>query len=99
MAQKLRHVRTVMGLSQNEMIGRLGLTGKLMREEVSDFERNRRIPSLDVILGYARAANVTVEALIDDELTLPNKLPCKVRHEGTPRRSAAKKSRKRQCAC
>ena len=87
LAEKLRHIRVVMGLSQNQMIGRMGLTGKFLREEISDFERNKRIPPLEVILQYARAANVTVEALIDDELALPERLPSKVRHEGIRRKS------------
>jgi transcriptional regulator with XRE-family HTH domain len=92
LAQKLRHIRAAMGLSQNEMISRMGLTGELLREEVSDFERNKRIPSLDVILQYARAANVTVEALIDDELVLPEKLPSPARHEGLKRGSTGRKA-------
>ena len=87
LAEKLRHIRVVMGLSQNQMIGRMGLTGKILREEISDFERNKRIPPLEVILQYARAANVTVEALIDDELALPERLPSKVKHEGIRRKS------------
>lgn len=90
LAEKLRHIRVVMGLSQNQMIGRMGLTGKILREEISDFERNKRIPPLEVILQYARVANVTVEALIDDELALPERLPSKVRHEGIKRKSKSK---------
>jgi transcriptional regulator with XRE-family HTH domain len=82
LAGKLRHIRLAMGLSQNQMIARMGLADTLLREEVSDFERNIRIPPLEVILGYARAANVTVEALIDDELSLPDELPSQTRHEG-----------------
>ena len=82
LAGKLRHIRLAMGLSQNQMIARMGLADTLLREEVSDFERNRRIPPLEVILGYARAANITVEALIDDELSLPDELPSRTRHEG-----------------
>lgn len=87
LAEKLRLIRTTMGLSQNEMIGRMGLAGQVLREEISDFERNRRIPPLEVILQYARAANVTVEALIDDELSLPKKLPSPARHEGIKRKT------------
>jgi transcriptional regulator with XRE-family HTH domain len=82
LAEKLRHIRLAMGLSQNQMIARMGLADTLLREEVSDFERNRRIPPLEVILEYARAANVTVEALIDDGLSLPDELPSPERHEG-----------------
>jgi transcriptional regulator with XRE-family HTH domain len=94
LADKLRHLRLVMGLSQNQMINQMGLADTLLREEVSDFERNRRIPPLEVILQYARAANVTVEALIDDELRLPDVLSSPVRHEGTRRKGAASKKRK-----
>ncbi len=96
LAQKLRHIRAAMGLSQNEMINRMGLAGQILREEVSDFGRNKRIPPLEVILQYARAANVTVEALIDDELALPDKLPSSVRHEGVRRRVTGGKADKRK---
>ena len=95
LAQKLRHIRLALGLSQNQMISRMGLTDALLREEISDFERNKRIPPLDVILQYARAANVTVEALIDDKLELPDMLPGKVKHEGISRRTISKKRRER----
>src|ERR1043165_4085213 len=82
LAQKLLHIRSAMGLSQNQMIQRMGLHDKLLREEISDFERNKRIPSLDVVLQYARAANISVEALIDDDLDLPNELPASPKSEG-----------------
>src|SRR5438105_3076857 len=91
LAEKLRHIRLAVGLSQNQMISRMGLADTLLREEVSDFERNKRIPPLEVILQYARVANVTVETLIDDELQLPDKLPSPVRHEGIRRKPARKK--------
>ena len=90
LAWKLLHIRKSMGLSQNQMIDKMGLVDEVLREEISDFERNKRIPPLEVILQYARAANVTVEALIDDELDLPEKLPAKTRSEGI--RKSAKKS-------
>lgn len=66
-----------MGLSQNEMICKMGLEGSLLREEISDFERNKRIPPLEVVLQYARAANILVEVLIDDQLVLPTRVPAK----------------------
>jgi transcriptional regulator with XRE-family HTH domain len=94
LAEKLLHIRTAMGLSQNQMIRKMGLRDELLREEVSDFERNRRVPSLDVVLQYARAANVSVEALIDDQLCLPQTLPANPKSEGIRRRkpSRSKKS-------
>src|SRR5688572_8680266 len=93
LAEKLLHIRTSMGLSQNQMIVRMGLQDELLREEVSDFERNKRVPSLDVILQYARAANVSVEALIDDELSLPDVLPANPKSEGINQKRPARKKR------
>lgn len=77
LARKLRQIRMAMCLSQNEMIRTMSMAGSLLREEVSDFERNKRIPSLEVVLAFARAAGISVEVLIDDDLKLPAKLPIK----------------------
>lgn len=82
LAEKLLHVRAALGLSQNEMISRLGLGGEMTQARVSAYERGVREPPLVVLLKYARAANVSVEALIDDELDLPEKLPPRRRSEG-----------------
>ena len=89
LARKLRQIRMAMGLSQNEMISKMGLEKELLREELSDFERNKRIPPLDVILQYARAANVLVEVLIDDQLELPGRIPAKVRSVGVKHKSVS----------
>jgi len=79
LARKLKQIRITMEISQNEIIRMMGLEGTLLREEVSDFERNKRIPSLEVVLAYARAAGVSVEVLIDDDLKLPAKVPVKAK--------------------
>lgn len=79
LAEKLLHIRTALKLSQNGMVERMGLVGELLREEISDFERGKRVPPLLVLLGYARAANVYVDALIDDEAKLPARLPSRRR--------------------
>jgi transcriptional regulator with XRE-family HTH domain len=55
------------------MIRQMGLSEELRREEISDFERGRRVPSLLVTLHYARAFGVFADVLIDDELELPQK--------------------------
>lgn len=70
LAEKLLEIRTRLGLSQNEMIRRMGLDEELRREEISDFERGKRVPSLLVTLNYARAFGVSTDVLIDDELDL-----------------------------
>jgi transcriptional regulator with XRE-family HTH domain len=74
LAEKLVQIRTALGLSQNEMISRLGLSEELIREEVSAFERGLRQPPLIVLLKYARVVGISTDVLIDDELDLPQKL-------------------------
>jgi transcriptional regulator with XRE-family HTH domain len=75
LAEKLLHIRTAMGLSQNELIGRMGLTGELFQDSISAFERGVREPDLLVLLEYARVAGVFIDALVDDSIDLPMKLP------------------------
>ena len=87
-----------MRLSQNEMIGRLGLGGELTQARISAYERGVREPPLILLLQYARAANVSVEALIDDGLDLPKKLPASPKCEGINRKPISKSAAKRrQC--
>jgi transcriptional regulator with XRE-family HTH domain len=86
LAGKLLQIRAALGLSQGEMLSRIGLGETGYRHYVSHFETGRREPSLLVLLRYARVANVYVEALIDDELDLPAKLPSAKKHEGVTRR-------------
>lgn len=95
LAEKLLRIRTALGLSQNEMISRLGLTEELLREEVSAFERGIREPPLPVLLKYARAADVYVDVLIDDELELPEKLLSGPKDQAVARASAARKRKRK----
>jgi transcriptional regulator with XRE-family HTH domain len=90
LAEKLRHVRTSLGLSQNGMIVRMELDEVLVREEVSLFEHGLREPPLPVLLQYARAANVYVEVLIDDEVDLPEELPSRRKSEGARRKGKSR---------
>jgi transcriptional regulator with XRE-family HTH domain len=90
LAEKLLLVRTGLRLSQNELISHLGLGDELTQARVSAYERGVREPPLLVLLMYARAANVSVEALIDDELDLPKKLPASPKSEGIKKRRILK---------
>ena len=74
LGEKLLQIRQALGLSQNQLIRRLGFE-ELVQGTVSAFESGGREPSLLVLLAYARAAGVSVEVLIDDELDLPDTLP------------------------
>ena len=86
LAEKLLLIREGLQLSQNELIRRLGADDELTQARVSAYERGVREPSLPVLLRYARSANVSVEALIDDELDLPKKLPASPKSEGIRRK-------------
>jgi transcriptional regulator with XRE-family HTH domain len=96
LAEKLFHIRTALGLSQNELISRLSLSDELTQARISAYERGVREPQLVVLLRYARAANVSVEALIDDELDLPDKLPPRRRSEGIKVSKGARATQRRK---
>lgn len=75
LAEKLLQIRTVLDLSQNGMLRRLGIAEKGYRNYISDFENGVREPSLPVLLKYARLAGVSMDVLVDDDLDLPEQLP------------------------
>jgi hypothetical protein len=65
----------------------------LYASQISDFEQGKREPPLLVILQYARVAGVYMEALVDDELDLPERLPGKPKYEGLTKRRRGDKHR------
>lgn len=77
LAEKLIQIRVALGLSQNEILSRMGLTERLNRDDISKYERGVREPSLLVLLRYAHAAGISTDVLIDDSLDLPAKLPAR----------------------
>jgi transcriptional regulator with XRE-family HTH domain len=85
LAGKLRLIRIGLGLSQTEMLYRLGVEDQIKYTRISEYEKGIREPPLTTLLQYARAANVSVEALIDDDLDLPSKLPSARKSEGVRR--------------
>src|SRR5436190_8692786 len=82
LAEKLLQIRIALGLSQGELIRRLGLEDKIERDYISKYERGILEPTLDVLLAYARAISSTrrgefLEAIIDDEIDLPKNFPAR----------------------
>lgn len=76
LAAKLRQVRTGLGLTQQQMFEQLGETQTaLYPGHIGLYESGQREPPLPVLLRYARIAGVYVDALIDDEIDLPDHLP------------------------
>jgi transcriptional regulator with XRE-family HTH domain len=74
LARKLKQIRLALGLSQSEILERLGFSEHLFRSNISQYERGHRVPAPAVLLKYARLAKVDLSVLIDDDLDLPDKL-------------------------
>ena len=83
--EKLRAIREALGLSQTELLRRLDAEDLIAYNRISEFESGKREPPLAIILLYARAANVWMDVLVDDELDLPDKLPSRNKSEGVKR--------------
>jgi len=78
---KLRAVRDALGISQTEMLKRLGIDDTINYSRISEYELGKREPPLMILLEYSRIAGVHMEAFVDDTLDLPDKLPGNVNHE------------------
>ncbi|HEX8145121.1 MAG TPA: helix-turn-helix domain-containing protein [Pyrinomonadaceae bacterium] len=87
LAEKLLQIRNALGLSQTEMLRRLGVEDLIEYHTISKYELGKNEPPLMILLSYARVAGVYVEDLIDDDLDLPNKLPGTARHNGIKHKS------------
>jgi transcriptional regulator with XRE-family HTH domain len=88
LAEKLKSIREKLHLSQDGAVIRLGGDDlNITRTYISKYELGKREPPLMVLYAYAKAANVYVEVLIDDELDLPVLIP-------SPEKSMGRKKRK-----
>ncbi len=93
LSEKLLQIRLALGLSQSELLRRLGFEDVMDYRRISEFERGTTEPHLPVLLEYARAAGVHMEDIVDDELDLPERLPGKVKYQGIRRSSQSRKKR------
>lgn len=91
LGEKLLQIRLALGLSQSEMLKRLGYQESVYYTRISDYERGNRVPSFPLVLEYSRVAGIHMEDIVDDELDLPAKLPGTFRYPGMKRKSAARK--------
>lgn len=82
LAEKLLQIRTGLGLSQTQMLERLGFSDSMHYGRISEYEQDKREPTLITLLAYARAASVHLEDIVDDNLELPRKLPGNVNYRG-----------------
>jgi transcriptional regulator with XRE-family HTH domain len=76
LAEKLKQIRTSLGLSQNGILIKLGYQNtSIHRGSISGYELGERaVPPL-VLLAYGRLANIYVDVLLDDALDLPDLIP------------------------
>lgn len=91
--EKLLQIRLALGMSQSELLRRLGLEEQMDYRRISEFERGTTEPHLTVLLQYARAAGVHMEDIVDDELDLPAKLPGDVKYKGIRSKSLFRRRR------
>lgn len=70
LADKLFQVRNALGLSQSQLLRRLGFNEVIDYRRISEFELGSTEPPLPVLLAYARLARVPLEQLVDDQLDL-----------------------------
>lgn len=97
LAEKLLEIRNKLGLSQNGLIKLLGLMNQLTQARISAYERAVREPPLLVLLKYAEISGVYVDALINDDIDLPEILPANPKSAGIKRKGksiSASKSKK-----
>lgn len=72
LAHKLKQIREHLGLSQSEMLIKLGYSAdkKEFRSIISAYELGKREPNLIDLLNYARLSKNSVESIIDDDIEI-----------------------------
>ena len=70
LAKKVLHIRRSLGISQGEMVKRLGVQELIHYTTISKYELDKNEPPLAILLAYARLVGIPVEQIIDDELEL-----------------------------
>ena len=70
LGEKLKKIRLAHNWTLDQMAEFLGRTGTSRRTRVYEWETGVRQPDLPALLAYARLADVSTDALIDDDLDL-----------------------------
>jgi len=80
LAKKVLQIRRSLGISQGEMVKRLGVQDLIHYTNISKYELDKNEPPLAILLAYARLVGIPVEQIIDDELELTIWFP---KHQST----------------
>ena len=70
LAKKVLQIRRSLGISQGEMVKRLGVQELIDHTTISKYELDKNEPPLAILLAYTRLAGIPIEQIIDDELEL-----------------------------
>ena len=70
LGRKLKSIRQNLGYTQEEMAAAVGKKGKSRRSRVHEWEKGLREPDLSCLLAYAKLANISTDALLDDDVEL-----------------------------
>ena len=70
LAKKLLQIRLGLGVSQGEMVRRLGVPHLIDHTTISKYELDKNEAPLAILLAYARLIDIPVEQIIDDEIEL-----------------------------
>lgn len=92
LGSKLREIRQGLGLSQSQMLAKLGLEDSMHYGRISQYENDEREPTLMTLLAYSHAAGVHLEDIVSDDLDLPAKLPGNVSYQGLRHKPSRRKS-------
>ena len=66
-------IRKALGLSQREIAEQLSERAgvAITHKNISKYERDKSVPFIEVVLAYARLANVEMNQIVDDDVDLP----------------------------
>ena len=70
LAKKVLQIRRSLGISQGEMVRRLGVQRLIDHTTISKYELDKNEPPLAILLAYARLVEIPVDQIIDDEIEL-----------------------------
>src|SRR5260370_18736380 len=90
LSEKLLQIKNGLGLSQPQILRRLGFEDLIDYRRISEFELGDAEPPLPVLLQYAHLAGVHMEDIVDNELNLPGKIPGNVRYQGIKRKTSSR---------
>jgi transcriptional regulator with XRE-family HTH domain len=90
LGRKLREIRDSFGLSQGLMLAKVGFD-KEYRNNLSNFETNKREAPLELVLAYAKVIGVNSDVLLDDRRELPKAVrTTAAKHNKTPQTKSRK---------